>query len=65
LACLLAKISGSEYSVQTDHVHLIAEAEHRRALSSGVRGLAIRLARAVYRSAVEAASGMADTTRGP
>jgi REP element-mobilizing transposase RayT len=36
-----------EFSVQNDHVHLIAEAEGARALSGGVRGLAIRLARAV------------------
>lgn len=39
-----------EFSVQTDHVHLIAEAEHARALSSGVRGLVIRLARTVNRT---------------
>ena len=39
-----------EFSVQTDHVHLIAEAQHARALSSGVRGLAIRLARSVNRA---------------
>jgi len=39
-----------EFSVQADHVHLIAEAEHARALSGGVRGLAIRLARAVNRA---------------
>jgi len=39
-----------EFSVQDDHVHLIAEAEHGRALSGGVRGLAIRLARAVNRA---------------
>src|SRR5580765_2320783 len=39
-----------EFSVQDDHLHLIAEAVHGRALSGGVRGLAIRLARAVNRS---------------
>jgi len=39
-----------EFSIQDNHVHLIAEAEHRRALSGGVRGLAIRLARAVNRA---------------
>jgi len=39
----------TEFSIQNDHVHLIAEADHRRALSSGLRGLAIRLARAVNR----------------
>src|SRR5205823_5695227 len=38
-----------EFSVKTDHVHLIVEAEHGHALSGGVRGLAIRLARAVNR----------------
>ena len=36
-----------EFSVQNDHVHLIAEATDGLTLSSGVRGLAIRLARAV------------------
>jgi REP-associated tyrosine transposase len=39
-----------EFSVQNDHVHLIAEADNGRALSSGVRGIAIRLARAVNRA---------------
>jgi putative transposase len=39
-----------EFSVQDDHVHLIAEAEHGRALSGGIRGLAIRLARSVNRT---------------
>jgi len=39
-----------EFSVQDDHVHLIAEAEHTRALASGVRGLAIRLAHAINRA---------------
>jgi REP-associated tyrosine transposase len=37
------------FSVQNDHVHLIVEADHRNALSGGVRGLAIRLARSVNR----------------
>jgi hypothetical protein len=35
------------FSVQRDHLHLIAEASDRRALSRGVQGLAIRVARAV------------------
>lgn len=39
-----------EFSVQDDHIHLIAEAEDGRRLSDGVRGLAIRLARAVNRA---------------
>ena len=39
-----------QFTVQNDHVHLIAEAETRRALSSGLRGLAIRIARGVNRA---------------
>ena len=35
------------FSVQWDHVHLVVEASDGRALSSGVAGVAIRLARAV------------------
>jgi putative transposase len=35
------------FSVQRDHVHLIVEAENKRALSSGVRSVAIRIARYV------------------
>ena len=38
------------FSVQDDHLHLIAEADDRRALACGVRGLAIRVARAVNRA---------------
>jgi REP element-mobilizing transposase RayT len=37
------------YSVQGNHAHLIAEAEDARALSRGVQGLAIRLAKAMNR----------------
>jgi REP element-mobilizing transposase RayT len=37
------------FSVQQDHLHLIAEALDRRALSRGVQGLSIRVARAVNR----------------
>jgi REP element-mobilizing transposase RayT len=37
------------FSVQRDHLHLIAEALDRRALSRGVQGLSIRVARAVNR----------------
>ena len=33
------------YSAQGNHLHLIAEAEDRRALSRGMQGLQIRLAR--------------------
>jgi REP element-mobilizing transposase RayT len=39
------------YSVQTNHLHLILEATDRAALLSGLRGLAIRTARAVNRAA--------------
>jgi len=38
-----------EFSVQRDHLHLIAEADDRRALSRGIQGLSIRVARAVNR----------------
>ncbi len=37
------------FSVQSNHLHLIAEAADRRALSRGVQGLTIRVARAVNR----------------
>jgi REP element-mobilizing transposase RayT len=33
-----------QYAVQANHVHLIVEAKDKRALSSGARGLAIRIA---------------------
>ena len=38
-----------QFSVQCDHLHLIAEARDRRALSRGLQGLSIRVARAVNR----------------
>ena len=38
-----------QFSVQNDHVHLIVEADDGKAFAGGVRGLAIRLARAVNR----------------
>jgi putative transposase len=38
------------FSVQADHVHLMVEAEDRHALSRGLQGLAIRLAKAVNRA---------------
>jgi hypothetical protein len=37
------------YSVQGNHLHLITEADDRRALSQGLQGLGIRLAKAVNR----------------
>ncbi len=39
-----------QYSVQRDHLHLIVEADDKKALSRGMRGLAIRCARAVNRA---------------
>jgi len=39
-----------QFSAQTDHLHLIIEADDRTRLSSGLRGLAIRVARAVNRA---------------
>jgi len=35
----------AHFSVQRDHVHLLVEASDKRALSSGMRGLVIRIAR--------------------
>ena len=40
----------TQFSVQTDHIHLIAEADSATALSRGVQGLAVRAARAVNRA---------------
>ena len=37
------------FSVQTDHLHLLCEAEDRQTLSRGLQGLFIRIARAVNR----------------
>jgi REP element-mobilizing transposase RayT len=38
------------YSIQDDHMHLVVEAADRRALSRGMRGLDVRLARGVNRA---------------
>jgi hypothetical protein len=38
------------FSVQTDHLHAVVEADTGRALSAGIRGLAIRVALAVNRA---------------
>ena len=37
------------FSVQSNHIHLLAEAEDRRALSRGMQGLSIRIARGLNR----------------
>jgi REP element-mobilizing transposase RayT len=44
-SCELFRVT--EFSVQGDHVHLIVEARDKSALVEGVRGLCIRMARAV------------------
>ncbi len=38
-----------EYSVQTDHLHMIVEASDKDALASGMKAVGSRLARAVHR----------------
>ncbi len=38
------------FSVQSNHIHLLVEAKSREALSRGIQGLAIRLARAINRA---------------
>jgi len=38
-----------QFAVMNDHVHLIVEAHHKRALSRGMQGLAIRMAKAINR----------------
>jgi hypothetical protein len=52
----LAAASGTgfrllHFSVQSDHLHLLVEADNRGALAAGAKGLAIRVARAVNRAA--------------
>ncbi len=39
------------FSVQSDHLHLVVEAENRRSLTRGVQGLSVRIARALNRVA--------------
>ena len=38
-----------EYSVQSNHVHALVEASHERALTRGMTGLAVRIARGLNR----------------
>ncbi len=49
-----------EFSVQSNHLHLLVEARDRAALSSGMRGLAIRLARTINRTLARRGSVWAD-----
>jgi putative transposase len=39
-----------EFSVQPDHIHLVAEADGKEALTRGMQGLTIRLAKAINRA---------------
>ena len=39
-----------EFSVQADHIHLVVEADGKEALTRGMQGLTIRLARAINRA---------------
>ena len=39
----------AHFSIQSNHLHLIVEAEDRRALSRGLQGLFIRIAKAMNR----------------
>jgi REP element-mobilizing transposase RayT len=48
------------YSIQRDHIHLIIEAEDRRALSRGMQGLAIRSAKALNRVLSRTGSAFGD-----
>jgi REP element-mobilizing transposase RayT len=47
--CLRPGFRVVEFSVQNTHIHLICEADHRTALSRGLQGLFIRMAKALNR----------------
>jgi REP element-mobilizing transposase RayT len=48
------------YSVQGNHIHLLVEAGDQTALSRGMRGLTIRIARAINRAAGRCGKVFAD-----
>jgi len=50
----------THYSVQGNHLHLIVEADDRQALSRGMQGLTIRIARAINRRAKRSGRVFAD-----
>ena len=50
----------AEFSVQSNHIHLIVEADDKRALSRGLQGLAIRMARGVNRASRRRGKVLAD-----
>jgi putative transposase len=49
-----------EFSVQSNHVHLIVEADSKLALSRGLQGLAIRVAKGVNRASRRSGRVLAD-----
>jgi REP element-mobilizing transposase RayT len=49
-----------EYAVLSNHVHLVCEAADALALSRGIKGLAVRIARALNRALARAGSVFAD-----
>ena len=51
------------FSVQTNHIHLVCEAEDKRALTRGMQGLAIRIARRMNRLAGRRGAFFADRYR--
>jgi REP element-mobilizing transposase RayT len=50
----------THFSVQSDHAHLILEAEDRRAVARGIKGLCVRVARAMNRAMGRSGSVFAD-----
>jgi putative transposase len=50
----------AQYSLQSNHMHLIAEADDRSALSRGMQGLLVRIARALNRLWVRKGTVFAD-----
>lgn len=50
----------THFSIQSNHLHLIVEAAHKRALSRAMQGLAIRIAKSVNRRLVRRGSVFAD-----
>lgn len=54
----------AHYSVQENHLHLIVEASDERRLSSGMRGLAIRMARRVNKALSRRGTFWADRWHG-
>lgn len=59
-ACDRARFRLVHYSIQRDHVHLIAEAASARDLANGLRSIAARFARAVNRVFRRAGTVLAD-----